>query len=964
MSLRILRTWLFAGILLAGCNRHYSEPRPLQPPVTANGASIAYHLERSMRVSINVYDADGQIVRALMNGAPRGAGAQTEFWDGRDRAGQPLPAGQYTWKSLAMPGKLRTEYLLTAGTNFPDPVEPEPAMELFRAVAPGTHGGPTAVVEDTTGVYIGAACTENIENYLVKLSPDGSKRLWWKINPVAWKGALAMARSGDRLLVLSSDRGDIWSYRAADGEDLRAMPTEFPPAANEAPDKPDTSRFATDLDGNETDAVLAFPGRGIVRWIDPVSGATRAEVGGLDRPSSVAISPDGTTYAALAGSILRLDRSGQKHSVVVNDLVEPGRLAVLGNGDLLVFVGAAKSQILRFSPDGKPLATYGAPGGRRDGRYDRAAQESFLGVGDLSAAADGGFLVSEPNTGPRRTARFDAQGRHLREWLGGHVWAPWIGLDPEDPRTVFMPTSWGAIMRLEIDYANKTWRVRSVHHTEGMADGLVPGHDNAVLYRAFRHDGRLYLARTGWPWVILRVDDATDQLIPVMVAMPQMRHYFASQKGPVRDWADDDDQGFLWTDADGDGRPQRSEVQFFKQGAPWVGLPDWDAGGVTAYDNTSRSLVRWRITGWNAVGAPELGDLPSGIPLFTVSDRVKAIEGRWGNYNALDASTGHWYAAFNSDMTNWGTSTDSFLAAYDATGRQRWIAGGRTVGTPQARIAPAEIGCFRRIAGLTHDTIVINDFMEGPHPLTSYVWDRDGLWVGGVMDEIDRNAAPTWRYGAGAEALGTTLWTDPKSGEVLLFWHGYNDIRIGRVTGWQGWQRQTGTLQLLAAAAPSTPSLTEVPPGTGTGLTLEAFKPGETAPFVRRLTHATESWGPSKGPEGITAFDGLNARVTGEVEALHTGWHHFAADNYPPNTVYRIAGIILDRYNSNEVYLDAGKRYPVEITYDPRETHPTTNHGIQLKWATPRGTLPGVLEPIPVTQLYPSTDLMKFGNKE
>jgi len=74
MSLRILRTCLFAGILLAGYNPLYSEPRPEQPPVTANGASIAYHLDRSMRVSINVYDADGQIVRALMNGAPRSAG--------------------------------------------------------------------------------------------------------------------------------------------------------------------------------------------------------------------------------------------------------------------------------------------------------------------------------------------------------------------------------------------------------------------------------------------------------------------------------------------------------------------------------------------------------------------------------------------------------------------------------------------------------------------------------------------------------------------------------------------------------------------------------------------------------------------------------------------------------------------------------------------------------------------------
>ena len=170
------------------------------------GADVTYTLAKPMRVSLNVYDGKGQIVRSLLCGAPRPGGAQHELWDGRDQAGQPLPLGDYSWKVLAMPGRLKTEFLLTAGTNYPDPTpDQKNEAEQFREVAPGTHGGPTAVAIDATGVYIGASCTENVENYLVKLSPDGKKRLWSKGVRVAWKGAVAMARSGDRLLVLSTN---------------------------------------------------------------------------------------------------------------------------------------------------------------------------------------------------------------------------------------------------------------------------------------------------------------------------------------------------------------------------------------------------------------------------------------------------------------------------------------------------------------------------------------------------------------------------------------------------------------------------------------------------------------------------------------------------------------------------------------------------------------------------------------
>jgi hypothetical protein len=76
-------------------------------------------------------------------------------------------------------------------------------------------------------------------------------------------------------------------------------------------------------------------------------------------------------------------------------------------------------------------------------------------------------------------------------------------------------------------------------------------------------------------------------------------------------------------------------------------------------------------------------------------------------------------------------------------------------------------------------------------------------------------------------------------------------VRIGRVTGWDGWIRDSGKIQLSSSAASSTPPLTEIPPGEGQGLLLEAWDSDRPAPdgeaSLRRLTDLhNEHWGPAQ----------------------------------------------------------------------------------------------------------------------
>ena len=60
---------------------------------TATGASVNLD-SPAQKVTVHIVDASGNTVRTLEMG-PRGAGAMSITWDGKDDAGQPVPKGTY-----------------------------------------------------------------------------------------------------------------------------------------------------------------------------------------------------------------------------------------------------------------------------------------------------------------------------------------------------------------------------------------------------------------------------------------------------------------------------------------------------------------------------------------------------------------------------------------------------------------------------------------------------------------------------------------------------------------------------------------------------------------------------------------------------------------------------------------------------------------------------------------------------
>ncbi len=215
-------------------------------PLMADGATIELQLDRAAKVSMVVYDREGRLVREIVRGVPRTAGRQRFTWDGRNAVGEPLPPGTYSWKALATPG-LRTRYVMSLGNTWPERAD----GPFWNAGGPGTHGGPAAVAADETGIYA-SAFTENIETCVLKISLDGSKRLWSATCPDAWDSAVSLASSGGRLYLLSQ-KGKIYRYDAASGQKFDAWDAKY------------GDHIPTDLDAGGEVIVLAYEKAGLVR---------------------------------------------------------------------------------------------------------------------------------------------------------------------------------------------------------------------------------------------------------------------------------------------------------------------------------------------------------------------------------------------------------------------------------------------------------------------------------------------------------------------------------------------------------------------------------------------------------------------------------------------------------------------------------------------------------------------------
>ena len=793
-------TRVIAGMLVALATVVMAdEPR-------AGGLPISFTIEKPGNVSAAVYDSDGRLVRELLHAVPMAAGKQSLIWDGLDRDGNALPAGEYSWKLLQTPG-LKATYLMSLGSNFP------PGDDWRTACGPGTHHAPFGIAVDQTGIYVSAHTTENIETCMLKMAPDGKERLWTALHARPWDGALSLAVDGGEVFMLghvktTDDRIAppqrrkqlLYVYDAETGR--LAKRTVAGTAVGEQPvmidvqwDPANDDMDASDMDAYAGVLVVAYEKRNALRWYDPQAGAL-LDTAEVPAPAGVAVGADGAVFVSTGDRVVKLSRANKTPTDVVTGLDKPGRLDVdHSSGDLFVYEAGTR-QIKRFSAAGALRTTYGAKGGRQDGLYDDAAKRSFAGFADLCADGKGGFYVTEASAAPRRTAHFAADGSVVREWYGGQRWAPHAAPEGDNPNVMWVGSQYGWVMRVLVDYERKSWTVHSCYQYKGLADGLVGDSWNEGGYfHVYKHGGATYLALETLP-TILKVDEKNWKLVPATVcgglhAAPQF----------IKEWAGKN-ASYQWNDANGDGLPQQAEVTFYDKGIrEQLGTAHRRGLQLLHGDRRRQGPLGQSLEGHplERGGEPDLRDDAAGrafrrdaVPFRSQPLRRFPLVGLHG----AGPEERRLYAALTT-----GPAVGALRRTRScSSGRRPANRGGRWASWQRSQPwQPGEIRHnLRGIAGVAHDCVVALDVDGGwnmANLAVTYVWDQDGLYVGGLMDAPDLNGIAKHWYQLGGEFCHASVATLP-DGDVLFFGNWENEVRVYRVSGWNDWQRQSGKIRI------------------------------------------------------------------------------------------------------------------------------------------------------------------------
>jgi len=860
--------------------------------------AISYSVPRAGRVSLALYDAEGRMVRTLLTGKPHAKGDYAAGWDGLDRYGHPLPPGEYAWKLLATEG-LRAEFITQVGQNV------DPVWERGT----GNHAPPNSVAVDATGLYRVGATNEGA-HWGVKTDLDGRHR-WtndrWSADPWA-QDTVAVTLVGDRLFELMPN-GHVYGYDARTGRvftggDFDPKPWNLrwngyePPQGVKDEDRrrQNAAESPRDLAGDAAGGLLvaAFPQHDAIGWFSAVDGKwvdTATNLAGL---SGVAVAKSGTVYAISGGAIVSLSRENKTPRIVIaaEKLECPWRLCVSPeSGDVFVAensdhvaaslrdsdprLGATRPrvrhhQVKRFAADGTLVRCFGKAEGRDDGVY---VPTDFRGLTDIEADADGGFVVTEGrHTPPRRSARFDADGNLLREWYGAQHYGVIACPEPGDPRFVWTLANapQPGLVRWEVDYAKKSWRVAEVCQEAFAANrfAVVPPVPNV-----FEKDGRIYIQGGG-------VQPVGFTLCVYDRVAKRIRPCNASES------RDNKRRTYLWNDLNDDGLATDDELQWLNRSklGGWIHPGDLTLRTTsTASDYNPGPLLKpARITaGGTPVYDMQTAEqsapwLENGRKHFPGDFRVGADGCVFACFSD-DASNPHDGAETHGAWYYNSCSAIDRLVKWSRDGQPLWSVGRHS---PDNDHETGSTAMPRGLVGLTHGCVVWGDASD-EETARPTVWTEDGLYVDELL-RVPTDNVPKDAYGmfnANEYPMGH-LHTNAKTGET--FYYALNSgggAPIYRITGWNGWHRASGNITLPDAAAVTAKR-------DGTGLKGEYFNNGDCSgePALTRTDKVVHfNWGEG-GQEGVPD----KQTITAEVFSARWSGTYEAATN--EDTCFEIRG--------------------------------------------------------------------------
>ena len=606
-------------------------------------------------ISLNINAADGTVVRQLLNASAYTKGPHEVQWDGLTTpnahlAGDPVPAGTYTWSALFHKDigvKLRG-WAHNAGTA--------PWENGVTTNWGGDEGNPTAAAADDAHVYLGWGCAEGGWPFL---ACDRDGVIQWKNRHGGISGVKAIAAAdgvvyvlgggygeaaeGGTLYKLNAKNGDFITWNGSDqvDVDVKALSTGLPGAPTKA----------QAIAAGQGKLYLSFTSAGKILVLDAKDGKLLQTLD-LPTPGAMQVDGNGALWVLSGDSVLRM-ALGQPAQTVIADLRNPTALAFDKEGHLYVGLGDPNNQVKMFDTEGKLLHTIGRPGGRA--LLGKWTPEGMRFIAGLAVAADDRLWVAENDGYPRRMSAWDTKtGKLWKEFFGSTDYGALGGaIDPLDPNVmVGMGCEW------KLDPVTGLSSCVSVITRDGMAASRFGVGKN----------GRVYLA-TSPEWnkvattsIYERPGDGDYKL----------RGRFHIDTDPQTQSA----TTRYWADANGDGQEQPDEVttaagKFSANGWYLAFTPD-----LTFYSGHEQ----FKCIGFTAAGAPRY-DLshPVEMPHADEQGGLGSADGSLVIYN------GH-YAADRS----------TFNVYNIASGKKLWSYPNDFVGVHGSHNAtPAEVGMIR-----------------------------------------------------------------------------------------------------------------------------------------------------------------------------------------------------------------------------------------------------------------------------
>lgn len=919
------------------------------------GVLLSFNLEVGGLVSAAVYDLNGRMVRTLLEGAQLESGSHQVIWDGLNRDGQAVAAGQYTFKLLQGEG-LTTEYVTSLGIN--------PGTNDYDTWV-GNHDGASSIAVDSTGMYVAAQITETAP-VILKQSLDGSQRFWTKyrgdVTIERFQGGVALAsddngklfmlQQNGYLQVIDSDTGKLKSsWDVLPASETREM-WNYLHDGDKVADV-DMAAYASTL-------VLSFFRDDLLQWRDPSTGSVLTELS-IDSPRGIAVLNSEEVLVASGDRVYRVSRSGDAQLVISAGLNHPERISIdRSNHTILVTDGYDDCQVKRFDFSGNLLNTHGRLGGRLDGNY---VASDFREVSDIVSDGQGGFFVAEPLSGARRLAHFNAAGSVVKEWFGGQSYYAWAEPDPRDSSSVWYYTGSEMVLS-ELDLENKSWSVKETWDTAELANGLIKqNYGHRASWRVLYQGNQRYLVSESAPQVLAH-SEGELRAVSITSNNDEQKERASELAGRANDF-----KAFRWLDANGDGQPQADEFTFTSHNHVPDGKTITDDFTLITSDRQTNALVVNRTHAlWSTYGPYYPVGNEAGVNAVAVSAHtsIRAADRGTGSFMS---SEGDYYSHYNLENeahgvfwpTDW--SGVSRFVKVDADGNEIWRVGRHAYhgglagshGTTYIDTPAGQLHVPVKVIGEVGDSIVLADRVENP----AIAWTKDGLYMGEFFDQRVDDGLPSLVYVFFIDEEGTPAITTSdnasggrviryEDGTVLWFTQGRNSVPVYQVTGWDDFTRSEHSFELSTASV--------VAAANGSGLAVEYFT-GELDHSSSVTGVETQVWNGvprdgdghdevvdgrwgnvydwTNGPELLNQDTDFTARWRGELEAPLS--EDFTFSIYARGGVRLwINGYLIinswnqstERFESAPVRLVAGERYSVQLDYESAEVQSS----LSLNW--------------------------------